>query len=598
MITFILPLAVVLLTAYAALTLFLYYFRFRPKLAQHKEFLENLSLTDIHGMWQAAGEKNAVEEPADQSTSREAALVSGPESTLHQRLDDWRLSFDAIMDPVLILDTDLRVINGNKAAQELLATDDRSIRGKKCHELYAGSDQTCSVCPIPTGAKEKKPYGQEITHRYLGRTFFSSCSPIMQNDEIVGYVQTVKDISHQRNLEKQLVQAHKMEAIATLAGGIAHDFNNILGAILGNADLLLYRLPTHDADEEEISSQPITFEEITEHVVAIKRAGGRAKELVSQILAFSRQSINKRSSIVITPIIKEACKLLRSLLPATIELKLSISRDVGYIYGDPTQIQQVVMNLGSNAAQAIDDQTGTIEISLREVEAGIAEQARYHELTPGKYVVLTVRDTGKGISGEVLERIFDPFFTTRDVGSGTGMGLAVLHGIILSHDGVIDVQSDLGKGSVFTIFFPRIKMEDREEQDVITAMPRGTETILFVDDEEDIVKMRTRMLEYLGYRVLQATKPEQALGYFKRGTEEIDLMITDHTMPRMTGLQLAAEAIKYNKNLPIILCSGYSEAVTQEEAEKAGIRRFLAKPMDTRLLAIAIRELLPNKDVE
>ncbi len=219
---------------------------------------------------------------------------------------------------------------------------------------------------------------------------------------------------------------------------------------------------------------------------------------------------------------------------------------------------------------------------------------RYHDLLPGRYVVLTVKDNGKGIPPEMLERIFDPFFTTREVGEGSGMGLAVIHGIIVSHDGVIDVTSEVGKGSAFTVFFPRVREESESEAETAAAMPRGTETILFVDDEEDIVTMRTRMLTYLGYRVLPATSPEQALGYFTRGEEKIDLVITVHTMPRMTGLQLASEITTRFPDVPIILCSGYSEAVTLEEALDAGVRRFLAKPVDMRLLAIAIREILPN----
>jgi CheY-like chemotaxis protein len=197
---------------------------------------------------------------------------------------------------------------------------------------------------------------------------------------------------------------------------------------------------------------------------------------------------------------------------------------------------------------------------------------------------------------EMLERIFDPFFTTREVGEGSGMGLAVIHGIIVSHDGVIDVTSELGMGSAFTVFFPRVQEESDEKDDTASAMPRGTETILFVDDEEDIVTMRTRMLTYLGYRVLPATSPEQALAYFTGGEEHIDLVITDHTMPRMTGLQLATEITTHHPHVPIILCSGYSEAVTLEEALDAGVRRFLAKPVDMRLLAIAIREILPNRN--
>jgi signal transduction histidine kinase/ActR/RegA family two-component response regulator len=496
---------------------------------------------------------------------------------------------------VLILDTDLRVVKANQAARQLLSINDAPIEGKACHQLFAGSDALCPFCPATSVRKECKPQRRELTHRYLGRTFSVCCSPLFAQEKMVGFVYFAKDISLQRNLEKRLVHAHKLESIATLAGGIAHDFNNILGAILGNADLLLYRLPSREQQGPEVpSGPPISFAEVGEHVQAIRRAGHRAKELVAQILAFSRQSANQRRNLLIGPVVKESCRLLRASLPATIDLRVSVADNVGMIFADPGQIQQVVMHLCTNAAQALENRTGVIEISLREAETGKAEQLRYHDLLPGRYVVLTVKDNGKGIPPEMLERIFDPFFTTREVGEGSGMGLAVIHGIIVSHDGVIDVTSEVGKGSAFTVFFPRVREESESEAETAAAMPRGTETILFVDDEEDIVTMRTRMLTYLGYRVLPATSPEQALGYFTRGEEKIDLVITDHTMPRMTGLQLASEITTRFPDVPIILCSGYSEAVTLEEALDAGVRRFLAKPVDMRLLAIAIREILPN----
>ncbi len=500
------------------------------------------------------------------------------------------------MDPVLILDNDLRVVRGNLAARQLLAVNDTPLEGQTCHQLFNGTETVCPFCPVQDVRMERKAQQRELTFRYLGRTFSVSCSPLFDQEQIVGFIYFAKNISLQRNLEKRLVHAHKLESIATLAGGIAHDFNNILGAILGNADLLLYRLPKPEEPEQKTSAPPIGHDEIVEHLEAIRRAGNRAKELVTQILAFSRQSANQRRNLLIAPLVKESCRLLRASLPATIEMHVSVADDIGMIYADPGQIQQVVMHLCTNAAQALEQQIGTIEISLRQTETGRAEQLRYHNLVPGKYVVLTVKDTGRGMPAETLERIFDPFFTTRDVGEGSGMGLAVLHGIIVSHDGVIDVSSEVGKGTAFTVFFPRVLEASNELEDPATAMPRGTETILFVDDEEDIVTMRQRMLSYLGYRVLPATSPEQALDYFNRDEEKIDLVITDHTMPRMTGLQLASEILASQPHVPIILCSGYSEAITLEEAFAAGVRRFLAKPVDMRLLAIAIREILPHRN--
>ncbi|MBM9536339.1 hybrid sensor histidine kinase/response regulator [Desulfobulbus alkaliphilus] len=564
-----------LLSGYAAVTIVLYLVTIRPRLRSLAE--------------QGAAKEQVSPQPDPTPVAEQSAGELPAE--------EWRLTFDAILDPVVILDLDLAIVKSNRAAVELLSADNGSIEGKTCHQLFAGIESPCRLCPIPSVRREQQPVRREIYHRFLGRTFSVSCSPILREQKIVGYVYTAKDISLQRNLEKRLVHAYKLEAIATLAGGIAHDFNNILGAVLGNADLLLYRLPSKKTADSPTIGPPVTPEEIVEHVQAIKRAGNRAKDLVSQILAFSRQSTNQRQNLLLGPVVKEACRLLRASLPATIELKVSVAGELGMIHADPSQIQQVLMNLCTNAAQAIDTRTGgVIEIALREIETGKGEELRYHKLTPGRYVVLTVKDTGKGIPAEMLERIFDPFFTTRDVGEGSGMGLAVLHGIIVSHEGVIDVQSEVGKGSVFTVFFPRVQDKEPMDENHVDTMPQGSETILFVDDEEDIVQMRTRMLTYLGYRVLPATSPEQALAYLAKEDERIDLLVTDHTMPRMTGLQLAAEVHARRPDLPVILCSGYSEAVTPEEAHDAGVSRFLAKPVDMRMLAMTIREILPERN--
>jgi two-component system, cell cycle sensor histidine kinase and response regulator CckA len=569
-----------LLSAYAVFSVVFYFSRIRPRLDP--------------GQPAAAGPAHPLADAGLERTSPHSLSAQAVNPVLQRALDEWSCTFDAIIDPVLILDSELQIVKGNRAAFQLLSVNGAAIEKKQCHQLFAGSDVPCSLCPVQTVRLANEPHCREITHRYLGRIFSVSCSPLFDDGRIAGFVYCAKDISHQRNLEKRLVHAHKLESIATLAGGIAHDFNNILGAVLGNADLLLYRLPPTGRREEVPPGPPLGIEEITEHIQAIRRAGIRAKDLVTQILAFSRQSVNQRHDVLIGPVVKECCRLLRASLPTTIDIKAAVPDGIGMIYADAGQIQQVVMHLCTNAAQSLADNAGVIEISLREVETGKAEQKRYHELAPGKYIVLTVRDTGRGITPETLERIFDPFFTTREVGQGSGMGLAVLHGIIVAHNGIIDVASEIEKGTVFTVFFPRVPDAGGEEDDQQKEMPHGSETILFVDDEEDIVGMRTRMLAHLGYRVLPATSPEQALEYFVRGEERIDLLITDQTMPRITGLELAAKVSALNPQLPIILCSGYSEAVTLPEAQRSGVSRFLAKPVDMRQLALAIREILPN----
>ncbi|MCL1981352.1 MAG: ATP-binding protein [Proteobacteria bacterium] len=543
---------------------------------------------------QSLSSQAASPEPDDAG----AALTIDP--VLQRVVDAWQYTFDVIVDPVLVLDSDLKIVKGNRAAHQLLAATGESIAGHPCHQLFAASGQVCPGCPTQKVFQEKTPHCQEISHGYLGKIFMVSYSPLFNGDRVVGYVLSPKDISHQRNLEKRLLHAHKLESIATLAGGIAHDFNNILGAVLGNADLLLYRLRA-GAQEASGASPVVTQSEITEHLQAIKRAGIRAKILVGQILTFSSQSTHQRCPLLIAPVVKESCRLLRSTLPATIELKVAVPEGIGMIHADSGQIQQVIMHLCTNAAQSLPNETGVIEVSLREIVVGRVEQLRYPDLDLGHYAVLTVADTGRGMPPETLQRIFDPFYTTKEVGQGTGMGLAVLHGIIAAHDGVIDVSSAVDKGTVFTVFFPRLPDEgggEGKQEHGAQGVPHGTGTILFVDDEEDIVTMRTRMLSMLGYRVLPATSPEQALSILTKGEEQVDLLITDHTMPRMTGLQLADQAHALRADLPIILCSGYSEILTMEEAQRHWIQRFLAKPVDMRLLAIAVHEILAGRKRE
>ncbi len=431
----------------------------------------------------------------------------------------------------------------------------------------------------------------EIEGRFSGKIFRITCSPVFQGGELVGSVHSALDISHQRSLEKQLVWAQKMESIATLAGGIAHDFNNILGAILGNADLLLYRLPDSCGQINDKPGQ-LTVEDIKDHLAAIQKAGLRAKDLVSQILAFSRQTPTSRREVVITPVVKEAVKLLQSSLPATIELHAELAGDIGYIFADPTQIHQVLMNLCTNAVESLDNQHGRIDISLYEKKIGFSSEKPSFDLKNGEYVVLSVRDNGTGMADDVLERIFDPFFTTREVGEGRGMGLAVLHGIVASHNGAIDVHSEPGKGSVFTIYFPKIVVRDNSsEQDLLINLPTGSQTIIFADDEEDIVKMHTEMLEYLGYTVIPAANGEQVLSYLKDHAQEVDLVITDQTMPKMTGIELAEKLQRMDENLPVILCSGYSEPVFGKTGKQEGITKFLAKPLKMRDLAVAIQQV-------
>jgi len=528
---------------------------------------------------------------ANEKLQEEIDLRHEANQSLSRSIEEWQSTFDAIADPVTILDRNLEIVIANRAAHEMLSRDDQEIVGRTCHELFAGSPNRCPSCPANDVFTKGIHKEYEVEHDFLGKSLMVSCSPIYDGSEIMGYVHTAKDITQEKILKKQLSQAQKMEAIATLAGGIAHDFNNILGAILGNADLLLFRLTSKGPDQKQVRPE-LKIEDVEAHVQAIKKAGNRAKDLVGQILAFSRQGKAQRQNAIITPVIKEAVKLLRASLPANIEINAALDSAICHIYADLTQVHQVFMNLCTNAAQAMPE-GGILNVSLKVFEAGAEDKKRYPDIKPGRYVALAVEDTGHGMTHEVMERIFDPFFTTRDVGEGTGMGLAVIHGIISSHDGVLDVRSQVNVGSTFTVFFPCVNEQQDGGEDIILGMPRGSEKILFVDDEEDIVRMTSRMLEYLGYTVYPAGSADQALAMLGQESFEVDLVITDYSMPGISGIEMAKKVGTLRPGLPVMLCSGFSESTVFDEDARRVVRKFMSKPLDMKKLAFAIREILP-----
>ncbi|KPJ98567.1 MAG: hypothetical protein AMJ60_07815 [Desulfobacterales bacterium SG8_35] len=382
-------------------------------------------------------------------------------------------------------------------------------------------------------------------------------------------------------LEAQLRQVYKMEAIGTMAGGIAHDFNNILTIILGNADLAKYVMK-----EEGPARQ---------YVDKILEASGRAKEMVRQILAFSRQA--KLSFVPIKPhmVFTETLKLLRSTIPSSIDIQQEINTLCRAINADPTQLNQVLMNLCANAVHAMDEK-GTLTVALQEVQLGQKGTRHKANLQPGFYALLTVADTGKGISPEVKERIFDPFFTTKKVGEGTGMGLSVVHGIVENHGGKISVESTPGKGTTFSIYFPIVEEASAASKDIGKPQYKGDEHILFVDDEEALVELAAEMLQLYGYKVTCKTSSTEALEAFRTAPANFDLVITDQTMPEMSGSELSKQLLNIRPDIPIILCTGYSAKISAEIAEKIGIADYFLKPFDTEKLLRSVRKVLDGME--
>jgi PAS domain S-box-containing protein len=380
-----------------------------------------------------------------------------------------------------------------------------------------------------------------------------------------------------KELQTQLIYSQKMEAIGNLAGGIAHDFNNILSSIIGFTQLAL-----DDSDKGSL---------LADYLQEVYTAGKRAKDLVGQILAFARQSDEKAIPLQVNLIINEVLQFIRSSIPTSIEIKKNISSD-SFIMGNQTQLHQIMMNLCTNAAQAMAEKGGILEVTLQDVAVDRNFEYPNLDLTHGDYIEIGVSDTGTGIAPETLVSVFEPYFTTKETGSGTGLGLAVVHGIVESYGGKITVDSQLGKGTTFTIYLPVTQKRREEHKYETELLPTGSETILFVDDETPIVKMGAQVLEQLGYKVTTLTSSKDALELFKSTPKKFDLVITDMTMPKMTGDKLAIELMKICPDIPVILCTGYSKTITDEIANEIGIKAFTYKPVVKADLANTVRKVL------
>ena len=404
-------------------------------------------------------------------------------------------------------------------------------------------------------------------------------SPIYDTyHKMSGFVVIARDVSDQLKMEALLHQSQKMEAIGTLAGGIAHDFNNTLAAISGFSEISLAKLPA-DSDVRRYLKNVLT-------------AADRAAELVKQILVFSRQREVETRPVQLKLIIKEALKLLQPSLPATIEIREEFETNA-LVKADPTQMHQMFINLCTNAAHAMPD-GGRLTITLKEEPLWDKGKAEKVGLTPGPYLKLQVCDTGEGMNAEVQERIFEPFFTTKKEGEGTGMGLAVIHGIVKNIGGVIAVSSRPGSGTEFTVYLPVTETGTQVKEMVAAGLPGGSEHILFVDDEEFLVVVAREMLLPLGYQLITTNSSSDALEIFLHDSKAFDLVITDLAMPEMSGLQMAEKMLKIEPELPIIICTGYCSGETEKKIHALGIRALLTKPLTLETMAKRIRQVLDD----
>jgi len=520
------------------------------------------------------GEIVAVYE--DVTTRRQAREL------LIRKTEEWESTFDAIPDIITLQDKEMRIIRANQATFEFFRLPPEELIGRTCHSLFRGSDHPCSGCPGLRAMQDLQKHCGGMEHKPISRHFHICAAPVLNPDgEFLYFVYIAHDTTDKKKLEEELLQAQKMEAIGTLAGGIAHDFNNILAAILGYTELARMELPEGGGARSDLDQVII--------------AGNRATELVKQILTFSRKNEHLKKPLRMYIVVKEALKMLRSSLPSSIVMQTDIDENSGLVLADPTSIHQIVFNLCTNAAQAIGDRQGQLEIILR--ENGLNAEQREDDrpwLQTDRFIVLTVRDNGCGMDEKTKARIFDPYFTTKEPGAGTGLGLAVTHGVVEDCQGFIEVESEPGQGSVFYVYLPVLPEEEKEqaEAEAEISLPGGTERILLVDDEPSIVHISDAILSALGYRVTAEMDSLAALERFKASPAAFDLLLTDQTMPGLTGSELAKAALHIRPDLPVILCTGYTAALTEKTALEIGIRRYAIKPLNTARLAALVRETL------
>ncbi len=513
--------------------------------------------------------------------------------------EKYRTILDSIEDAYYEVDLAGKITFFNNAALHMLGYTAEELAEKNYRDLVHEKDKKTifeTFNYVYRTGKPVKAFDWRLVKkdRAICHVETSIAPNLDKNNTILGFLGIMRDLTdrlegeqRRRELESQLHQSQKLESIGTLAGGIAHDFNNILFPIIGYTEMTMEELP---ADSP-----------LRDNLKKVMNSAARAKSMVQQILAFSRQrSDESGESVRIEPFIKEIIKLLRNTFPSTVEIQESIGKETGMVAINLSSFHQVVMNLCTNALHAMEDQSsGKLDITVEPVRITKTDTANYQNLTTGEYVRIRIADTGDGISPENMEKIFEPYFTTKPQDKGTGLGLSVSYGIIKNAGGIITVDSTKGIGTQFDILLPVVGQEETVSTDigdVFSPLPTGKEYVLLVDDEHRIVELEKQMIESLGYMVFSRTSSIEALEAFKYDPHKFDIVVTDQTMPNMTGKELAKALIDIRPDIPVIICTGFSEKVTMEKIKSIGIKAFLTKPIPKADMALTLRRVLDEKN--
>lgn len=500
----------------------------------------------------------------------------------------WEQAFNRIPDMVIMLDADMNIVLANHAAKKLYQKKSGLPESMKCYEAFNGVSSPCPGCPAPRALTDGRSHSAVITNHKLERTLHVNSSLIEKREERKYLINICRDITEQRTLDEATYRAHKMDAIGRIAGGVAHEFNNILTIILGMATFVKTKIPKKSSARENVN-----------HIID---ASNRAVELVKQLLLFSGRKEFHPQNVRVELLVEKALKIVRSTLPPLVQLDTAIESECGHVFADPASINYVLLNLCTNAIEAMRDHPGTLFVAV--YQAGIQEKDRAKSIQApgGNYVVLSVSDTGCGMDAATIKKIFEPFFTTKDIGEGPGLGLSVIHGIVQGFGGFIEVESQPGEGSCFSVYIPQLHGAeahlpvDVQENHGGDAVVDGGKCVLVVDDEPVILELYQYQVEACGYQVVLVQDGEEALKHFREHPDRFDLLITDYFMPTMNGDELSRRVLEIRPDLPIVMISGQESTFTEQQALSIGIARYMTKPVTQMKFAKSIRELLENQE--